>query len=210
MVSSAASSVRLAGGLVVGVVLVGCSTSTGGESAEATAPTDSSPAVMREAFNNADVTFVQGAIPQHHGALAATELVDGRAGDPRVRDLATRIEAAQESEIEAMTGWLQEWGEPLPENAELVDHGPDDMLGGRGLGSTSEEALAALEAADGPDFERLFLQAMIRHHQDAVDMAQAEIVDGSYPDAIALARDIVRSRTASIGEMEGLLAELGG
>jgi uncharacterized protein (DUF305 family) len=115
-----------------------------------------------------------------------------------VQNLAMRIEVTQESEIESMTGWLYEWGEPLPEGGDLADHGAEDMVGGLRLGSTSDETLAALEAATGLEFDRLFLQTMMQSHQDAVDMADTQIADGAYPDAVALARDIVRSRTAEI------------
>jgi uncharacterized protein (DUF305 family) len=56
----------------------------------------------------------------------------------------------------------------------------------------------------------MFLEMMIPHHQGAVDMAETQIADGSNPDAVDMAREIVESQTAEIEEMQTLLTELGG
>ena len=207
MTRTTARLVRLAGGLMAGaIVLAGCSNGSGGSSAESS-PTASSSASDSAAHNDADVAFVQGMLPHHEGALAMAQLADGRASDPRVIDLADRIEAAQGPEIETMTGWLEEWGEPLPEeNMGGMDHGS----GGMDMEGMSEDDMAMLDSASGPEFDRLFLQMMTEHHRGAVDMAETEIADGSNPDAVDMAREIVESQTAEIEEMQTLLTELGG
>jgi uncharacterized protein (DUF305 family) len=201
MTRSTARLVRLAGGLLAGaVVLAGCSDGGGASSADT-----SSSASDSTKHNDADVAFVQGMIPHHQGALAMAQLADGRATDPRVVDLADRIEAAQAPEIETMTGWLDSWGEPLPEDGGGMDHGS-----GMDMGGMSEDEMTALDTAHGGDFDRMFLEMMIPHHQDAVEMAETEIADGSDPDVVDLARDIVESQSAEIEEMQTLLTELGG
>lgn len=212
MTRTTARLVRLAGGLMAGaIVLTGCSNGSEGSSAESnpttSSPTASSSASESAAHNDADVTFVQGMLPHHEGALAMAQLADGRAMDPRVIDLADRIEAAQGPEIETMTGWLEEWGEPLPEeNMGGMDHGS----GGMDMEGMSEEDMTALDSSSGAEFDRMFLEMMIPHHQGAVDMAKTEIADGSNPDAVDMAREIVESQTAEIEEMQTLLTELGG
>ncbi|SDO37494.1 DUF305 domain-containing protein [Geodermatophilus sp. DSM 45219] len=213
---------RLTGGIIAGtIVLAGCSDGSddmagmegmdSSTSAESSAGAESSDESAQ--FNNADVTFVQGMIPHHRGALEMARMADGRAEDPRVLDLANRIEAAQQPEIETMTGWLQEWGEPLPEEGSdsmgSMDHGSMDM-GGMDMEGMSEEDMAALEAASGAEFDRMWLEMMIVHHRGAVEMAQTEIAEGSNADAVALAEEIADSQAAEIEEMETLLAELGG
>ena len=219
--------IRLTGGLVAGaIVLAGCSdggddmagmegmdSSTSAESSAGAESPDESAA-----FNNANVTFVQGMIPHHRGALEMAQLADGHAEDPRVIDLANRIEAAQEPEIETMTGWLEEWGEPQPQETDTgmggMDHGSMDMegmdVGGMEMEGMSAEDMAALEAASGIEFGRMFLEMMIIHHRGAVEMAETEIAEGSNPDAVAMAQEIADSQAAEIEEMETLLAELGG
>lgn len=210
MTSTTVRLARIAAGLIAGaVVLSGCS---GGDSSTAAGTstdtsTGTSTASENAAFNNADVSFVQGMIPHHRGALAMAQLADGRAEDPRVLELAGRIEAAQEPEIETMTGWLEEWGEPVPDESDMGMGGMDH--GGMDMGGMSEEDMTALQNASGAEFDRMFLEMMIEHHRGAVDMAGTEIDEGSYPDAVALAEDIVASQTAEIEEMETLLSELG-
>jgi len=213
---------RLTGGIIAGaIVLAGCS--DGSDDMAGMQGMDSSPSAESSAgsessdesaeFGDADVTFVQGMIPHHRGALVMAQMADGRAEDPRVTELANRIEAAQEPEIETMTGWLEEWGEPLPEESDdsmgSMDHGSMDM-GGMDMEGMSAEDMAALEAALGPEFDRVWLEMMVIHHRGAVEMAQTEIAEGSNADAVALAEEIADSQAAEIEEMETLLAELGG
>ncbi|TYP88640.1 DUF305 domain-containing protein [Blastococcus xanthinilyticus] len=211
MTRTTARLVRLAGGLMAGaIVLAGCSNdgegSSTASSSESSATADTS-ADDATAHNDADVAFVQGMLPHHEGALRMAQLADGRAYDPRVIDLANRIEAAQGPEIETMTGWLEAWGEPLPEDdMGGMDHGS----GGMDMEGMTEEDMTALDSTSGAEFDRMFLEMMIPHHQGAVDMAETEIADGSNPDAVDMAREIVESQTAEIEEMQTLLTELGG
>lgn len=74
----------------------------------------------------------------------------------------------------------------------------------------SEEDMAALEAASGAEFDRMFLEMMTIHHRSAVQMAETEVAQGSNPDAVAMAQQIIDTQNAEIQEMETLLAELGG
>ncbi|GAB4080752.1 DUF305 domain-containing protein [Modestobacter muralis] len=199
---------RLSAGLIAGVVvLAGCSngsddsTAASGSGASSSAPASASASASAD-FNDADVAFVQGMLPHHEGALEMAKLAEGRAEDPRVLDLASRIEAAQEPEIETMTGWLQAWGQPASDDMGGMDMGGMDMGG-------MDMDMSGLEAASGTEFDRMFLEMMTEHHRGAVDMAETEIADGQNADAIALAREISTSQTAEIEEMQTLLTELG-
>ncbi|HEY0507412.1 MAG: Lipoprotein [Blastococcus sp.] len=208
MTRTTARLVRLAGGLMAGtIILTGCSDTSEGSGAEGSSSGAGGSANDAGVGNDADVAFVQGMIPHHRGAIVMAQLADGRAQDPRVQDLADRIEAAQGPEIQTLTGWLEEWDEPLPdEDMGGMDHGS----GGMDMEGMSEEDMAALDSAFGADFDRLFLDLMVDHHRGAVDMAETEIAEGSHADAVDMARGIVESQTAEIQEMETLLTELGG
>lgn len=199
---------RLTAGLIAGVVvLAGCSngaddgTAAGGSAASSAAGSASASASAE--FNDADVAFVQGMLPHHEGALEMAQLAEGRAQDPRVLDLASRIEAAQEPEIETMTGWLAAWGQPESDDMGGMDHG-----GGMDMGGMDMD-MSGLEAASGTEFDRMFLEMMSEHHQQAVEMAETEISDGENTDAVALAEEISTSQAAEIEEMQTVLSELG-
>ena len=199
MTRTTARLARLAGGLLAGsLVLAGCS---GEDGSAADGGNGSAATTQAEEFNDADVAFAQGMIPHHEGALMMSEVAVERAQDPRVRELAERIQAAQDPEIELMTGWLEDWGQPVEQDSMGgMDHGGDAMGG-----MEMEDMPAA-----GADFDRIWLQSMIEHHDGAVVMAQIEIDEGANDEAIDLAEQIAESQTQEIDEMQQLLSELGG
>ncbi|GAA3166213.1 DUF305 domain-containing protein [Blastococcus jejuensis] len=201
----------LAGALVAGTLLLaGCAddgsdTTHNGPMMGSSNSSDSSSGDAEGSFDDTDVAFARDMIPHHQQAIQMARLADGQAEDPRVLDLAGRIEAAQQPEIDTLSGWLQDWDAD-------TGHMDDDGMGGMGGmgGMMSEQDMHALMNATGAEFDRLFLEQMITHHKGAVQMAEAEIADGQNPDAIALAESIRDSQTAEIAEMEQLLTELGG
>ena len=150
--------------------------------------------------NDADVEFAQLMIPHHEQAVEMAQLATTRAENTDVKDLAGRIEAAQSPEIDAMTGWLTEWGE----DAEPTGGG----MGHDSTGVMSDAEMAELEAASGTEFDRMFLEMMVEHHTGAIEMAEAEIADGQFPDALAMAEAIKSTQQSEIAEMEGLLEQL--
>ena len=165
---------------------------------EPTIGAGSEESVDEAAHNDADVTFAQQMIPHHEQAIEMAALAATNASDQRVKDLATQIEAAQSPEIEEMQGWLESWGEEATAE-DGAEHAGMEM---------SDEDMAALEAATGPEFDRMFLEMMIEHHTSAIEMAETEIADGEFPDAVEMANAIKSSQEAEIAEMEALLEEL--
>lgn len=154
--------------------------------------------------NDADVTFAQEMIPHHQQAIEMAALADTRAESQEVKDLAADIEAAQDPEIETMTGWLESWGEDVPEEGMSgMDHG--DMSSEDMPGMMSEDEMTDLEGA-GAEFDQMFLTMMIEHHEGAIEMAQTEQADGEFPDAIELAENIETAQTAEVQTMQDLLA----
>jgi uncharacterized protein (DUF305 family) len=192
---------------------------SGQASAMMTAPTASAD------HNAADLTFAQQMIVHHQGAVEMADLAPSRAANQQLKDLAVRIKAAQGPEIEQMTGWLALWGSAMStstaasttdDDAGGMDHGGISGMGTSGGMSTgmampgmmSDTQMQELADATGADFDRLFLQLMIVHHQGAIEMADAEIAEGSNPAALALAESIETSQTAEITEMQQLLQTL--
>ena len=110
--------------------------------------------------------------------------------------LAAAIDATQTSEVERMAGWLRAWGEPAtaPDGEHAhADHG--------GMPVTGPEQIAALRKAHGVDFDRTLLNLLIGHQHSAVEMARREVNGGVNVEAVELARQIDKSRTAQIALM---------
>lgn len=158
--------------------------------------------------SEADVMFAQMMIPHHEQAIEMSDIILSKDDVPAdVTSLAEEIKAAQGPEIAQLTDWLEQWGEPTqPEGMDMDMGGDHDMAQMEGM--LSDEELQQLSDAPGPEAAELFLNQMIAHHEGAVDMAETEINEGSYPAAIDLAQDIVKSQNDEIHEMKQLLAAL--
>ncbi len=160
----------------------------------------------------ADVAFVSGMIPHHEQALTMAALAPERAADPQVRAIAERITAAQGPEILALRGWLdaQEAAGRLvgPAGGHGGGHGGGHDAGqggGRHPGMATPAQLDELAGASGAEFDRLFLQLMITHHEGALLMADDQRRGGSDVLASQMADDVTSSQSTEIERMRGLL-----
>jgi uncharacterized protein (DUF305 family) len=160
-------------------------------------------------LNDADVAFATDMIPHHAQALAMVDLTLNRQLDPEVQRLAEDIRDAQAPEIEQMTDWLTAWDEPIPETMRdhANAHGEGDLeLDSDMPGMMSEEEMSELENADDAEFQDMFLEVMIEHHEGAIEMAQTEQDEGVFEPAIELAESIEASQKEEVARMEDLLA----
>jgi uncharacterized protein (DUF305 family) len=150
----------------------------------------------------ADVTFVQEMIPHHQQAVEMANLAldPAHQASPAVMDLATRIKTAQAAEIVDMDAWLVEWGaDPIDDQ---LDHGNMDH---DAMGMMSSVDMAALAAAKGAAFDRLWLEGMIMHHKGALTMASHIAARGDDARVQQLSDAIEQSQAAEITEMRALL-----
>ncbi|MGG5753496.1 DUF305 domain-containing protein [Zafaria sp. Z1313] len=147
--------------------------------------------------NDADVAFAQMMIPHHEQAIEMSETVLGKDGlDPRIRELAVDIKAAQGPEIGQLKAMLGRWGEPEEGHAGHGGHMDGMMTPGQ---------LAELGSADAAAAGPLFLEQMIAHHEGAVEMARAQLDDGRDPEALELAGKVIEDQESEIALMEELL-----
>jgi uncharacterized protein (DUF305 family) len=156
-------------------------------------------------YTEADVRFLHDMIAHHAQALEMTALVDGRSERDDVHALAQRIALSQEDEIRTMREWLRERGQEDTAGA----HGAHGDHPGPGMLTPGE--MSRLAQARGAEFDRLFLELMIRHHQGAVTMVNALFDEpGSAQDAqlFSLTSDVLSEQTAEIERMGTLLAAL--
>lgn len=156
--------------------------------------------------NAADVAFATDMIPHHRQAVDMASLAPERAGSDEVRALAADIAGAQGSEVDTMAGWLESWGEDVPEPG--MDHGAmghGSMDGAAMPGMMTAAQMDELTGATGAEFDRMFLTMMIEHHEGAIEMAATEQRDGLNTEAVALAATIEAAQTAEIATMRELL-----
>jgi len=165
-------------------------------------------------YDDADVLFATQMIPHHEQAVAMAKLAPGHGASRPVEEVASQISAEQIPEIAQLQGMLAEWNQPAVTPAASPMGGMPGMDGGSALaaaapGMMTEDEMTRLESANGPSFDRAFLQMMITHHEGALTMAKAELADGRDQDAMLMAQNISDAQQASIQLMQQLLAGRG-
>jgi uncharacterized protein (DUF305 family) len=152
--------------------------------------------------SEADVTYVVKMIEHHRQALEMSALAADRAGDETVKGLASRIHDAQGPEIEGMEQWRRQYAE----EAAAHGHGGDlpEVDHAAMPGMASEADLAALEAARGADFDRLYLRLMTAHHEGAIEMAVELLSNGSDVRVEEMANDVIATQTDEIERMKAI------
>lgn len=177
---------RLAGLLMAAALLVtGCS--GGGDEAPAAGGGSSSrPADV----NDADITFAQAMLAHHQTAVEMAGLATERSQDPRVRELAGRIEATGQADSATLTAWLAEWG--------VAPAAP------------SSAATADLSALSGQAFDQLFVEQMIENRAGAITAAETEVAGGQDAGAKEMAEAITAGYPNEVIEMAQLRTDLGG
>ena len=151
----------------------------------------------------ADVEFMQGMIGHHAQALDLTALVAARTNDEDMRMLALRIQLSQEDEILMMQRWLEIRGEEAPRTHAHHEAGAMLMPG-----MLTAEEMSRLEDATGPEFDRLFLESMIKHHEGALIMVDdlfATAGAGQESNIFAFASDVVADQRAEMDRMTAMI-----
>ena len=164
----------------------------------------------RMRFTDADVRFMTGMIGHHAQALDMAGFAPSRGASPSVQILTARTINAQRDEITVMQQWLRDRGQPVPEvyagAADSPPRAPDDGMLMPGM--LTDQQMGELEAARGPDFDRLFLTYMIQHHTGAVTMVRELFAtDGAALGDVVfkIASDIQVDQTTEIARMERML-----
>lgn len=152
-------------------------------------------------FNTADVEFAQGMIAHHEQAIEMAEIaLDPNVGaGPEVIDLATRIKGAQDPEVQLMTGWLTAAGKPVA----MDTSDGHDMSSMDGM--MTAEQMDEMAGLTGPEFDQMWLEMMIAHHEGAITQSETVKADGTNADVLALADQIITAQQGEITEMQALL-----
>jgi len=171
------------------------------------------PALGRLPYSDADVDFMTGMIPHHAQAVIMAGWAPTHGARHDVAVLCERIVVGQRDEIHLMQTWLRDRGLSVPDehstrmHMKMPNGMEHDMLM---PGMLNDEEMAALDKARGPEFDRLFLQGMIKHHQGAIDMV--DVLMKSYGAAqddtvFKFANDVFADQNIEIDRMKQMLEE---
>ncbi|WP_438853347.1 DUF305 domain-containing protein [Agromyces sp. M3QZ16-3] len=173
-----------------------------GEENRTLSPDEASKGVDAPGYIEADAQFMRDMIHHHDQAITMTGWVEARTDDRDVRLLAERMSISQTDELELMATWLQDRGQPVRDTGH--DHGAAAMPG-----MLTDDELAELEAARDGEFDRLFLEYMIKHHTGAIEMVgDLYAAGGGQEQAVGdFARHVEGDQNIEIARMQTMLAE---
>jgi uncharacterized protein (DUF305 family) len=198
--------------MTTAAVLVLATAACGTAAGQATPAPSPAPMPAHPNVSPADVAFMRGMIAHHGQAVEMTALVPARTGRENMRLLARRIDISQQGEMSMMRRWLADRGQDTtPAMQHDMHAGMSGMQHAMMPGMLTPEEMARLAAATGPEFERLFLEGMIRHHQGALVMVEQLLAApgaAQDPETFRFASDVDADQRAEIARMQAMLATM--
>ena len=179
----------------------------------------SDPSPRSSPHNEVDVRFATAMVLHHDQAIEMTRMAISQAKSGRVINLAEQIEGDQGREVDTMRGWCRTWKQPVPEMPRSSMPGMTSMprmpamprmpgVKHNMIGMMSDGDMHTLGSASGSQFDTLWLAMMIKHHQGAITMANAELDRGRNEPAKTLARHVIETQQTEIDTMHALLTRL--
>lgn len=138
-----------------------------------------------------DAQFIDDMVEHHEGAIMMAEQALGQAEHAEILALAEAIIATQAAEIDQMETWREAWFPGLP---------PTGGMAGMDMG------MMMIPDGQSP-FDLRFIDAMIDHHQGAIDMSESILQTTERPELRALAEAIISAQSDEIAQMQTWRAE---
>ncbi|KGN31494.1 hypothetical protein N802_03765 [Knoellia sinensis KCTC 19936] len=187
-------------------------------------PNEAAPSAI--AHTAADVAFMEGMVAHHEQALVMTALTRTNTSNSDLALMAERMDVSQRDEIVLLQNWLKQHASGSADASGTVGghagHGSTGVgtrsatptgSGGAAThtmpGMLSDTELAQLRSARGAEFDRLFLQYMIRHHEGAIVMVEELLTGGEggqASDVFLVAQDMSSDQGIEIAKMKAMLA----
>jgi uncharacterized protein (DUF305 family) len=154
---------------------------------------------------DADIKFLQGMIVHHQQAIMMSKLAAKRTNNKTIIDLANRIDLSQVDEINFMESWLSS----RDQNAHEMNHKDHMHMNMSGMATPAQ--IESLKNSNSTDFDRLFLQLMIKHHDGALDMVdELKKYPGSANDQLLneFVSDLINDQAVEIERMNLIAVNL--
>jgi uncharacterized protein (DUF305 family) len=150
-----------------------------------------------------DEMFINMMVPHHQGAIEMAKIAQQRAQHPEIKQMADGIISSQQSEINQMKTWKEQWygsSDTPPMSAMPMLEGMSGM-GGAGHTMDMQADVDQLKNAPEP-FDLAFIDAMIPHHQSAIDAGKQALSQATHPEIKQLAQNIIDAQQKEIDQMK--------
>jgi uncharacterized protein (DUF305 family) len=159
----------------------------------------SSPGAANAPF---DLQFIDTMSAHHQGAIDMAQAAESKAQKAELKSFARRIVKDQQREIAQMKQWRDKWYSGRQQAMNMEMPGMMDSMKGMNMDG--------MKAMTGADFDRMFLNMMIPHHQGAVAMAKDALKKSKHSEVKKLAQQIIDAQQKEIGMMKKWQAAWGG
>jgi uncharacterized protein (DUF305 family) len=149
-----------------------------------------------------DRQFIDMMVPHHQGAIEMARIAQQRGERPEIKQMAESVIRAQDVEIARMKVLRKEWfGSDQTPPFDMMPMVPG-MAGHGGHGATMDMAADVEQLRNEAEpFDRAFIDAMIPHHESAIEAARAAESRAQKPEIKELARAIIADQQREIDQM---------
>lgn len=144
-----------------------------------------------------DETYIAEMLAHHEGAISMSEMVGASTDRKELLDLSQTIMQTQSQELIKMQTWQADWGYEKTMGGHSSHSGMGNDMSGTMMDMGKE-----LEGLKGADFDKKFLELMIEHHQQAVDMSKYASTNAGHQEVKDLAKAIIDAQNAEIAQMK--------
>lgn len=152
--------------------------------------------------------FLMGMIPHHRGAIKMSRMALEKATKPELKEMARKVIAAQEMEIQLMTNYLRDWYGMQPPAGDMMtpemmrDMDMPMMNGTHPSMEAMMRQMQALETKTGRDFDIAYMSALAEHHAMASMMASSALIGAYHGDLYKLAARIIKDQGEEIVQLQ--------
>jgi uncharacterized protein (DUF305 family) len=148
--------------------------------------------MLMENGRYSDERFIDAMVPHHQGAIAMVRVAMKNAEHEEISELSRNIVSTQQAEIEELKAIKKE---EFGTSNVPMEMSPEQM---RGMGVMMDPQQLAHEEP----FDRAFIDAMIPHHQSAIEMSKVAYQESDNPRIKELAQNIMSAQQEEIEQMK--------
>lgn len=169
----------------------GTTESTGSSTASDTVTQNQSAAATPDA-SAYDLQFIDAMVRHHESAVQMAKLAASKAAAPELKQMAAKMTTDQEKEIAQLKAWRAQWFA----NAPLAD---SSAIPGA---SSMNMDMSHMDALKGHQFDMMFIDMMIPHHEAAITMSCDAHARAQKPELKTFARDVIRAQEMEISQLQ--------
>jgi len=131
-----------------------------------------------------DLHFIDMMIEHHRMGIDMAKMAQNKASHAELKDLATKMAEDQQKDTDQLQKWRDEWYAGKPKSDHM------NMPGMSGM-KMPQMDMGKLEAASGNDFDLMFIDMIVPHHQMAIDMSRDALKKAQHAQLKTFARTTI-------------------